>query len=75
MSDSFTVGVLNGRQYLFEIITTNFLSERSDGNIAEELTTFEQLHHDVGNFYFAAVSFYLQLICLKQDEFNDVWVL
>jgi hypothetical protein len=74
VSESTAVDVLNSSKYLLEIVATDLLSERSLLNIAEELTTFEILHHDVGNFDFSTVSSDLFPVNFELDELNDVWV-
>lgn len=66
---------MEGLKHLVEVKTTDLWFKRLDCNIVEELTALNQLHHDVGDWDFAAISFNLESVGLELEALNNVGVL
>lgn len=66
---------MEGLKHLVEVKTTYLWFKRFDCNIVEELAALNKLHHDVGDWDFAAISFDFESVGFELEALNNVGVL
>jgi hypothetical protein len=75
VGDSSRVAVIKSLKHLVKKETADFWAESPECNIVIELAIINNFHHDVGDWYLAAVCLDLEGVMFERDDLYDVFVL